>query len=170
MSARNNQVVWEGRGVTWSLEVPSTPVFLSFKKIENATPGEYTWCPVLQSRWPAQRRENNTGNKTSWSWIRTLNISPSVFQASVLNVFPCGSKDVLFCFCFFFYSGAGTKYHWIKEASINQSTSKRFLISCLEQQNLQHIIFLMLSWRNSEKRILSVCSQMNTEIVFSRFL
>lgn len=43
---------------------------------------------------------------------------------------------------FCFLSRTGTKYHWIKEVCINQSTSKRFLISCLEQQNLQCIIFL----------------------------
>jgi len=29
MSGRNSQVGWEGRGVTWSLDVRFTPVFLS---------------------------------------------------------------------------------------------------------------------------------------------
>lgn len=122
--------------------------------------------PTFAVKETAQRRENSRGNKTFQSWIRTLNISPSVFQASVLNIFPCGGgKDISI-----FFSRTGTKYHWIKEACINQSTSKRFLISCLEQQNLQCIIFLMLSWRNLEEINLSLCSQTNTEIVFSRLL
>lgn len=145
VSVGSNQVVWAGRGETWSLKVSFTP-FSVILKDEKCYPRKAN----LVSRFvvkvtSAQRRENDTGNKTFGSWIRTLNISPSVFHPTVLNVFPYGSFPPLF-----FSSGVGTKYHGIKEASVNHSPSKRFLIICLEQQNLQCIIFLTLIWRNSE--------------------